>query len=180
MCRGFRNFWEKYSTKSIKMQGSAAKLAKKPEILLTSAQLCAIIPPSFPVMPSESPWDRWRRSSGESRLARVPKVQGGCQKAAESLRQKDRAGKQSDIVSASYFRAAEVRQRFLFYFKEEKHNMEGFLNAVKTVNDAVNGAVWGLPGLILLIGTGILLTFGTKVFQISHISFRWRTFPNQW
>ena len=52
--------------------------------------------------------------------------------------------------------------------------MEVFLNWVKTVNDAVNGAVWGLPGLILLIGTGILLTLGTKVFQISHIGHWWK------
>ena len=52
--------------------------------------------------------------------------------------------------------------------------MEAFLNWVKTVNDAVNGAVWGLPGLILLIGTGILLTVGTKVFQISHVGHWWK------
>ncbi len=52
--------------------------------------------------------------------------------------------------------------------------MEKFLEIVKTVNDAVNGAVWGLPGLILLIGTGILLTVGTKVFQISHIGHWWK------
>ncbi len=52
--------------------------------------------------------------------------------------------------------------------------MEAFLNLVKTVNDAVNGAVWGLPGLILLIGTGILLTLGTKVFQISHVGHWWK------
>ena len=52
--------------------------------------------------------------------------------------------------------------------------MEAFLNWVKTINDAVNGAVWGLPGLILLIGTGILLTVGTKVFQISHIGHWWK------
>ena len=52
--------------------------------------------------------------------------------------------------------------------------MEAFLNWVKTINDAVNGAVWGLPGLILLIGTGILLTVGTKLFQISHIGHWWK------
>ena len=53
--------------------------------------------------------------------------------------------------------------------------MEAFLNLVKTVNDAVNGAVWGLPGLILLIGTGILLTVGTKVFQVFHVGHWWKT-----
>ena len=52
--------------------------------------------------------------------------------------------------------------------------MENFLNAVSSVNDAVNSAVWGLPGLMLLIGTGILLTFCTKVFQISHLGHWWK------
>ena len=52
--------------------------------------------------------------------------------------------------------------------------MEKFLEVVATVNDAVNGAVWGLPGLILLIGTGILLTFGTCVFQITHVGHWWK------
>ncbi len=45
---------------------------------------------------------------------------------------------------------------------------------IEKVNDAVNGAVWGLPGLILLIGTGILLTLGTKVFQITHLGHWWK------
>jgi len=52
--------------------------------------------------------------------------------------------------------------------------MKQFLNTVETVNDAVNGAVWGLPGLILLIGTGILLTCGTKFFQIGRLGHWWR------
>ena len=47
--------------------------------------------------------------------------------------------------------------------------MDRFLEWVKTINDSVNGFVWGLPMLILLVGTGILMTFLTKWFQISHI-----------
>ncbi len=46
--------------------------------------------------------------------------------------------------------------------------MNGFLKTVETVNNAVNGFVWGLPMLILLVGTGILMTVLTKWFQISH------------
>ena len=53
--------------------------------------------------------------------------------------------------------------------------MEKFLEIVSSINDAVNGAVWGLPGLILLIGTGILLTIGTKVFQIAHVGHWWQS-----
>ena len=47
--------------------------------------------------------------------------------------------------------------------------MEGFLNAVEKVNDAVNGVVWGWPALILLAFVGVLMTVLTKFFQISHI-----------
>ena len=52
--------------------------------------------------------------------------------------------------------------------------MDKFTATVKSINDAINGAVWGLPGLILLIGTGILLTVGTKFFQISHLGHWWK------
>ena len=46
--------------------------------------------------------------------------------------------------------------------------MEKIVEVIASVNDAVNGAVWGLPGLILLISTGVLLTVGTKFFQVIH------------
>ena len=52
--------------------------------------------------------------------------------------------------------------------------MDKFIEIVTNVNDAVNSAVWGLPGLILLIGTGILLTVGTCVFQITHVGHWWK------
>ena len=47
--------------------------------------------------------------------------------------------------------------------------MGGFLSTVENINNAVNGFVWGLPMLILLVGTGILMTVLTKFFQVSHI-----------
>ncbi len=40
---------------------------------------------------------------------------------------------------------------------------------IEKVNGAVNGFVWGIPMLLLLVGTGILMTFLTKGFQLSHI-----------
>ena len=51
--------------------------------------------------------------------------------------------------------------------------MEQFIQRVTDINNQVNGAVWGLPGLMLLIGTGILLTCGTKFFQISRLKHWW-------
>lgn len=40
---------------------------------------------------------------------------------------------------------------------------------IATVNGAINSFVWGLPMLVLLVGTGILMTVLTKFFQLSHI-----------
>ncbi len=48
--------------------------------------------------------------------------------------------------------------------------MGGFVSTVEQVNNAVNGFVWGLPMLVLLVGTGILMTILTKVFQVTHFS----------
>ena len=46
--------------------------------------------------------------------------------------------------------------------------MSSFLSLVEEINGKVNGFVWGLPMLILLVGTGILMTCLTKCFQVSH------------
>ena len=53
--------------------------------------------------------------------------------------------------------------------------MDKFLDAVASVNGVINSAVWGLPGLILLIGTGVLLTFATKFFQVAKIGHWWKS-----
>lgn len=47
--------------------------------------------------------------------------------------------------------------------------MEEFLNNVASVNDEINSFIWGYPGVILLIGTGILMTVLTRCFQVGHI-----------
>lgn len=43
------------------------------------------------------------------------------------------------------------------------------LEKIAEINDSINGVVWGVFGLILLIGTGIIVTVCTKFFQISHL-----------
>lgn len=40
---------------------------------------------------------------------------------------------------------------------------------IAQVNGKINGFVWGVPMLVLLVGTGILMTCLTKCFQLSHI-----------
>ncbi len=47
--------------------------------------------------------------------------------------------------------------------------MDKFLQTLEAVNSEINGVVWGAFGLLLLIGTGILITTLTKFFQVSHI-----------
>ncbi|MBR6638031.1 MAG: sodium:alanine symporter family protein [Lachnospiraceae bacterium] len=46
--------------------------------------------------------------------------------------------------------------------------MDKFIQVVTDVNSAVNNVVWGIPALILLIGTGILMTILTKGFQFTR------------
>ena len=52
--------------------------------------------------------------------------------------------------------------------------MEVFFEKVAEINGSVNGVVWGTFGLALLIGTGILMTVVTKVFQVTHIGLWWK------
>ena len=47
--------------------------------------------------------------------------------------------------------------------------MENVMKTIETVNDAINGVVWGIPMLILIIGTGIFMTVGMKFFQITRV-----------
>ncbi len=47
------------------------------------------------------------------------------------------------------------------------------LEFIESVNSIVSDFVWGLPMLILLVGTGILMTCLTKFFQVSHVKEWW-------
>ncbi len=49
-----------------------------------------------------------------------------------------------------------------------------FLTALTSVNDAVNGVVWGVPALTLLIGTGVLMTARTRFFQFRRFGHMWK------
>ena len=48
------------------------------------------------------------------------------------------------------------------------------LEKIAEINGSINGVVWGIWGLVLLIGTGIITTLITKVFQISHLGHWWK------
>ena len=49
--------------------------------------------------------------------------------------------------------------------------MRGLRDMIALVNGKVNDFVWGIPMLVLLVGTGILMTVLTKGFQLSHFRY---------
>lgn len=51
--------------------------------------------------------------------------------------------------------------------------MDKVLQFIATVNDAVNGVVWGLPMIVLILGTGILFTVRTRALQVRKFGTSW-------
>ena len=58
--------------------------------------------------------------------------------------------------------------------KEFAALLSGLVDPITKVNGAVNNFVWGIPMLVLLVGTGSLMTVLTKFFQLSHIGHWWK------
>ena len=52
--------------------------------------------------------------------------------------------------------------------------MDNLAQTIANVNDQVNGVVWGVPALVLLIGTGILMTVLTGFFQFRRFGHMWK------
>jgi len=52
--------------------------------------------------------------------------------------------------------------------------MDSIAQTVANINDQVNGVVWGVPALVLLIGTGILMTVLTGFFQFRRFGHMWK------
>ncbi|MBQ6756274.1 MAG: sodium:alanine symporter family protein [Oscillospiraceae bacterium] len=53
--------------------------------------------------------------------------------------------------------------------------MTDFAKIIADINSAVNSVVWGVPALVLLIGTGVLMTVLTKFFQFTRFGHMWKT-----
>ena len=51
--------------------------------------------------------------------------------------------------------------------------MDKVLEVIAKVNSAINGVVWGWPMIILILGTGILLTIRTKALQVRKFGTSW-------
>lgn len=68
-------------------------------------------------------------------------------------------------LALNYFLSASVQ-----HFTGTKGDMS-MIEMITSINGKINGFVWGIPMLVLLVGTGILMTMLTKVFQISHFGY---------
>ena len=44
------------------------------------------------------------------------------------------------------------------------------IEQITKINSAINGVVWGIPMLVLIISTGIIMTVGMKFFQLVHFN----------
>ena len=51
--------------------------------------------------------------------------------------------------------------------------MEAFLSKLAELNDALNTFIWVKIGLVLLLGTGVLMSVATNFFQITHLRHWW-------
>ena len=51
--------------------------------------------------------------------------------------------------------------------------MDKILEVIAKVNGAINSVVWGWPMIILILGTGILLTVRTKALQVQKFGTSW-------
>lgn len=49
--------------------------------------------------------------------------------------------------------------------------MQSIIDVIASVNDRVNGIVWGVPAIVLILGCGILYTIITKFFQVRKFGF---------
>ena len=56
--------------------------------------------------------------------------------------------------------------RLLFASEGNDKMWDDFLKTVADINSFINGLVWGWPMIILILGTGVLLTFRTRCLQV--------------
>ena len=63
-----------------------------------------------------------------------------------------------------------MRANSLYFSYGRREIMENIMSTISNVNNAINGVVWGIPMLILIIGTGIYLTVGMKFSRLRILS----------
>ena len=46
---------------------------------------------------------------------------------------------------------------------------ETIIEAIEKVNSAINGVVWGWPMIIMILGTGVLVTIRLRAMQVTKL-----------
>ena len=62
----------------------------------------------------------------------------------------------------------------IIFLIEEVCCMEAFVQAVTDINNAINGVVWGLPMMALIVGTGLVMSFGIGFKQFAKFGYWWK------
>ena len=52
--------------------------------------------------------------------------------------------------------------------------MEALVKAIESINSAINNVVWGLPMMVLIVGTGIVMSVGIGFKQFSKFGYWWK------
>ena len=52
------------------------------------------------------------------------------------------------------------------------------IDNIMAVNSAINNIVWGVPMLIIVVGTGLYLTFRLRLLQFRKFTYAWKTLLN--
>ena len=101
----------------------------------------------------------------------------GKARARKSLRQKDKAliftfsGIFVFVILSDYAKSV---IRFLFFKYLIRGCQKMILDKIAEINGSINGVVWGIFGLALLVGTGIIVTCCTKFFQVTKLGLWWK------
>lgn len=57
----------------------------------------------------------------------------------------------------------------------KRKDLKSVTETIAKINGDINSVVWGVPALVLLIGTGILMTVLTRFFQFRRFGHMWKT-----
>lgn len=110
-------------------------------------------------------------------------AEGAKRIARQSLRQKDKGISIPSVGEIFVFWTDCAFAQSVFIFvgfaeitqnRKERIRMEDFFTTLAGINDKINAFIWVKIGLVLLIGTGILMTCCTKWFQITHLKHWWQ------
>ena len=113
----------------------------------------------------------WRRplksagAEGEKRDAQISQAKGQMQLWTAGL------DSVCPLFVFWFLRGEPCSARLFFIFSLRMEEMRTMLDAIERVNSAINNVVWGIPMLILLVGTGLFLTIRNRGVQFRKFGY---------